>query len=236
MLSDFTVPVPESVRSQLLRGISGNAVGRQRASRGMIYVKIGVVLAVALLVLAARFFRGLEGGPLVAVGVAGGVFALLFLLWNHKKDHGIDDRRERDVRENLDRNVMLQRSLVFGNEQAWIEHEHGVMVFAGIDQARTLFLDLSSIVDDPRYELYENKSLFRREWSSLQFPGGDEAVYALFVRGEPFSPRFLCEGPDTMAAFALCEFLGSPGNGQIVNKSWKDIVEFARLKGLKGAS
>jgi hypothetical protein len=228
MLKDSQVAMPDSVRADLNGALRATLESARSFDLSILAFRIGSSLLVVGALFLAWLKTRLAGPPLAAAVVVAGLLVLLFWLWNHRKDDG-DDREEvaLALRRCLEAGIATHRSLTILTEQAWIEHEHGVMVFVGVGDGRTLFLDLSEVADDPRYPMYEDKSIFRQEWTWFEVAGSPLGTLEFAVSGKSFVPVLL--GHDSNAASEVFEQIGSPGDGEVVERSWQEV--FASLTG-----
>jgi hypothetical protein len=107
---------------------------------------------------------------------------------------------------------------------AFVPHEHGVIHVCPADDARTLTLDLSAISDDPRHDHWYAKGLIDRAcWT--WFTTTDGAVLLGFTAEGDALPRHEIPTADGMA---LLDFLGSPGDGDLVARPWAETEAFLR--------
>ncbi|MBP0466031.1 hypothetical protein J5Y09_19045 [Roseomonas sp. PWR1] len=108
----------------------------------------------------------------------------------------------------------------------FVEHEHGVMHLSPADGGRTLFLDFSSVGDDPRWEeWYAKGRIDRAEWRWTTTPDG-EALLDFTADGAALTPRRLLDAQgrsDDAAAADAFESLGSPRDGALLRRPFADI-------------
>ncbi|MGG5820830.1 hypothetical protein [Falsiroseomonas sp. HW251] len=112
----------------------------------------------------------------------------------------------------------------------FVEHEHGVIHVCAADAGRTLYLDLSSVADDPRWEdWYRSGRIHRRTW---RWYATDDGVLAGFVaEGEPLAPNSFQQAAgryDPDDGGALFEWLGSPGDGDVIARPFAKVDAFIR--------
>jgi len=231
MLHDEVVPIPPAIRAEIEGGISDVDVRARSSAKIHLQGKIFITVASAgLLLLFSRKFSLASEEGLVALA-SSAFFVLLFWFWPHHKDHGYlpPEVEKEHLRKRLERGTMLKRHLTLTDEHVWIEHEHGVTLYASVDARRTLYVDISSVtVGDDRYSRYEDGTLFRREWTWFQFPQEEHQPHEFKVEGAAFEPLKL--GHDDSAGAPLFEVFGSPGDGDVLDRPWPDVRSAIRDK------
>jgi hypothetical protein len=115
----------------------------------------------------------------------------------------------------------------------FVEHEHGVILVCPADERRTLYLDLSSVSDDPRWEdWYRGGRLHTTRWTWFATPDG--ALQAGFAaEGEALPPNSFeaaAGSYDPEVGGDLFEWLGSPGDGDLVRKPFAKVDAWLRAK------
>ncbi|NMJ43978.1 hypothetical protein GWK16_22210 [Roseomonas sp. JC162] len=121
----------------------------------------------------------------------------------------------------------VQRHTLHRDARHWfVEHEHGVMHLSPAGPGRTLFLDLSSVSDDPRHDGWYAKRRIDRDtwrWTSA----ADGAVLLFFAaEGAPVAPNSFAAAlgrEDSDLAAAIFEAVGSPGDGDIIPRDFAEI-------------
>ncbi len=243
MLTERPIPIPDPLRANLekLLHSASDVPQLRRDQRGRAFTQAGLVIllpiAVFSVVILVMWLKGKPiSGMVLMFSGAMAFFSLLILLhaWFSKEPGEIEylQMQAKEARQVLDRGVLAHRTLLFGDKQIWIEHEHGVIVLVPADDRRTLYLDLSSVADDPRYPMYENKSIFRREWTWVQVPDFRAAGERKFkVGGASFEPKLL--GHDDQLHAEIFEHFGSPGDGSIVDFRWNEVEAFVAERSKK---
>lgn len=94
---------------------------------------------------------------------------------------------------------------------ATVEHEHGLLVLIPVAADQTLMLDVSSVSDDPRWQLHSAAKLFRKNWQWLRIPGMD-SVTDFRADGPVIQPIKLPELHGTSLEQTLTEGMGWPGD------------------------
>ena len=229
MLHDEEVPIPPSLRSEIERRIVDVDIRANKLSRFLLRLKIGFTVVLVALLVAMSTKYPLWEGPGLGASIVCASFAFLFWFWPHHKDSGNypPEFEKEQLRKRLERGTILKRRLTMTDDQVWIEHEHGHMLLVPADQRRTLFVDVSSVaVGDARYPMYEDGTLFRREWSWYQFPGEEHLSHEFTTSGEKFEPVRL----HTNEALELFELFGSPGDGDVLDRPWPEVRSAIRAK------
>jgi hypothetical protein len=231
MLRDEEVPLPSSIRSILERRIEEVGIHARGVKRALFVLKVAFTLVGAGMVTLVGFKLGLTTGEGIAAACGIGFFVLLFWVWPQEKFSG-EERPEDEsarLRTRLKRGTILMRCLTVTDEQAWIEHEHGVTLYVPADERRTLYVDISSVtVGDPRWSLFDDGTIFRREWTWYQFTDEERQLHEFSAAGEAFEPVKLGHNDD--AALELFEEFGSPGDGEVLDRPWSDVHSTIRAK------
>jgi hypothetical protein len=115
----------------------------------------------------------------------------------------------------------------------FVEHEHGVILVCPSDARRTLHLDLSSVSGDPRWDdWYRSGRLHVARWTWWATPDG--ALQAGFAaEGEALPPNSFQAAAgryDPEDGAALFEWLGSPGDGEVVPRPFAEVDAFLRAR------
>ncbi|WP_198370971.1 hypothetical protein [Roseomonas rosulenta] len=119
---------------------------------------------------------------------------------------------------------VLRHTLRRDDRHAFVPHEHGVIHVCPADAACTLYLDLSSISDDPRHDHWYAKGLIdRAHWT--WFTTADGAVLLGFAAEDDPVPRREVTGLDGGDLF---DWLGTPGDGDLVARPWPEVEAFLR--------
>lgn len=236
MLTERPIPISDPLRAELEKLVRSASELPQlrRDQRRRAFTQAGFVILLPVAVLSVVFLvKWLQGNPvaedILMFGGAMAFFSVLILLhaWFSKEpgEIGYLQMQAKEAKQVLGRGALAHRSLILGDQQIWVEHEHGVIVLVPADERRTLYLDLSSVADDPRYAMYEKKSIFRREWKWVQVPEfrpGEERQFE--VDGLAFTPNLL--GHSDRLHGEIFEHFNSPGDGDIVSFTWKEVEAF----------
>jgi hypothetical protein len=115
----------------------------------------------------------------------------------------------------------------------FVEHEHGVILVCPADERRTLYLDLSSVADDARWEgWWKTGLLHTTRWTWFATPDG--ALQAGFsADGDALPPkRFEAAAGryDPEVGGDLFEWLGSPADGEVVPRPFAEVDAWLRGK------
>lgn len=137
------------------------------------------------------------------------------------------------LRDQAAMNEVLRHTLRRDARHWFVEHEHGVIHVSPADDARTLYLDVSSVSDDPRHEEWFAKGLADRAlwtWFTTpdgRFPLGFEADGAALAAN---SLEDAAGGYDPETGGDLFEFLGSPANGDLIDRPFAEVDAFIRAR------
>ena len=90
-------------------------------------------------------------------------------------------------------------------------------------QGRTLFLDLSSVGEDARHQAWSHNGHIHlahwRWWSTLD----GATVLGFEASGAPLPARILAAPGETDPGAALFEHLGSPGDGEVIERPFAEV-------------
>lgn len=112
---------------------------------------------------ASALLASYEAAAQSSPGVFGGLMALLPL-----PGRAFTATRGKLAREALDLGRCVEVRVRHDGPPVIMSHEHGVIVLIAIDGNRTLMLDVSSVGDDPRWDLHQAGKLMRRDWRWLR--------------------------------------------------------------------
>jgi hypothetical protein len=137
------------------------------------------------------------------------------------------------LRDQAATNEVLRHTLHRDARHWFVAHEHGVIHVSPADDARTLFLDLSSISDDARFEQWFAKGLIDRAvWTWFTTPDG-RFLLGFEAQGETLAPNSIeaaAGAYDPETGGDLFEFLGSPGDGDLVDRPFADVDAYLRRR------
>jgi len=107
----------------------------------------------------------------------------------------------------------------------FIEHEHGVLVFADVGDFKTLFFSISNDTTDPRWRPYVEGELSRRVWRWMRLPVSRE----LIKFGVEGSKLTLHKEPPVIKSIDIWEAvnvaLGEPLDGAVIHRPFDELVE-----------
>lgn len=107
-----------------------------------------------------------------------------------------------------------------------LRHEHGAVVVTPLEGDRVHLLDISSVSDDPRWELYRSGELWRREWTWLRL--GDLGFRDFRASGATITPVDLGDLHGTALEERLVDGdEGWPGDDAVLDLSGSAVVELA---------
>ena len=107
----------------------------------------------------------------------------------------------------------------------YIEHDHGVLIFADVGDFKTLFFSVSNDASDCRCQPYLEGSLSRRVWRWMRLPVSRELI-KFSVEGSKLPVQ---EKPPRIASIDQWEAvnlaLGEPLDGAIIHRPFDELVE-----------
>ncbi len=198
---------------------------------------IGLVLAVVFGIIAVLdLVFGIIGPAEWMVLVAGSTVMIVAITLIHlrgaRENQAGLEQAAVALRAAAEAGEVLRHELRRDAHHWFVEHEHGVIMVCPADAQRTLYLDLSSVSDDQRYEQwYARRRIDTATWTWFTTPDGafilgfDASGPAL----EPNSLEALAGTYDPDAGGDLSEFLGSPGDGDVVDRPFVEVDAFLRL-------
>jgi hypothetical protein len=137
------------------------------------------------------------------------------------------------LRADLAAGQVLRHTLHRDARHWFVEHEHGVIHVSPADDARTLFLDLSSISDDPRHDhWYAQRLIDRAVWTWTTTTDG-RFLLGFEAQGETLAPNSIevaAGAYDPETGGDLFKFLGSPGDGDLVDRPFADVDAYLRRR------
>lgn len=115
----------------------------------------------------------------------------------------------------------------------FVAHEHGVIMVCPATEDSTLYLDLSSVSDDVRHEeWYRSGRLHHARWTWFTTPAG--AMQAGFAADGPALPPNDFDAAagryDPETGGDLFEFLGSPADGDVIDRPFAEVDAFLRAR------
>lgn len=233
MYTTHPTPLPDDLRAELEARLARRVAGPARSALAgtMLFLAILAVttpcFALALWVEApAR--RGAIALVLGGVLVVGWAIFLLLFIAGRRRDARAVAAEAAAIRADLAAGELLAHELVFDGPQLFAEHEHGVMVLSPAGPGRTLYLDLSSVADDSRWDALGKAAQVPRTWRWLTSRDG-QGHYRFAATGEPFTPERLevrLGGYDPELPGDLFEQLGSPGDGEVIERDFGDVERF----------
>ncbi len=105
----------------------------------------------------------------------------------------------------------------------FFEHEHGVIILAGVGPAKTLFFDIDGAGEDPRWFLYLNGDMDRNDWQWIRLGGSGEVMEfkATGRRLTNFGEAPFVEAPDAWEAISIA--LGEPRDGDVIEMALDEV-------------
>jgi hypothetical protein len=121
----------------------------------------------------------------------------------------------------------VQRHTLHRDARHWfVEHEHGVMHLSPAGPGGTLFLDLSSVSEDPRHDAwYAKRRIDRDTWRWTTAANG-AVLLSFAAEGTQVAPNSLSDAlghEDPEYAGTIFEALGSPGDGDIIPRDFAEV-------------
>jgi hypothetical protein len=220
------IAAPPAVAAELDRLATLHEEAPRRAVTGAL-AGLGFVIAVVygVIGLVDLVFGVVEARHWLVL-VLGSAVIVLPMLLIHLRDarRAAPDQADfaRRLRAETASGQVLCHSLQRDARHAFVPHEHGVIHVAPADEAHTLYLDLSSIADDRRHDHWYAQGLIdRARWT--WFTTTDGAVLLGFTAEDEDLPRREIESTDGGDLF---EWLGSPGDGDVVARPWAEVEAF----------
>lgn len=194
-----------------------------------------ILLAVSLMLAIADLAFGLLEREDWIVFLLGAVLIALPTVLLQERDR----RRSRPAREATA--GRLRAAADAGEVQRWellrgpahwiLPHEHGTIVLSPAGPGRTLCLDLCSVSDDPRHEAWLAPGrIHRARWRWTTTPDG-ETLLSFEADGDPL-PQNDAEalGLGTEDAMEIFEALGSPGDGDLIERDFAEVDGIVRAR------
>lgn len=236
-----TVAMPTGVRKRLEKA----AEGYRQAAGGLSLGGLLHLLFVPALIFGIIFVLDLIFGMMgrhhwITLAMGSAIMMLIVIvptaLSNRKTAPGLNDMA-RQLEHAVSTGLVDRVTLCVDDRHWFIEHEHGVIVLLPVDKRRTLYLDLSSVADDPRWERWwANKRIFRRDWSwfRVNAENGAQLLTVSFkTAGEAFRPRLFAQdagGYDPDIGGDLFEWLGTPADGDLLDRDFDEIDGWLRAR------
>jgi hypothetical protein len=159
----------------------------------------------------------------------------MLLLWRRgaREARAERDAATADARRALAAGKVNRHELRRDARHWFVGHEHGVMLVCPADGRRTLYLDLSSVSDDERHDVwYASGRIHTERWTWFSAGATGPAV-GFEATGAPLPPNLLEEAAgrhDPEDGVALFEFLGSPADGDRVPRPFAKVDAFLRAR------
>ena len=214
---------------------AGGSPGRALLG-GLIGIGFVVAVVFGIIGMIDLVFDVIDRGHWLVLAI-GSTLMVTPLLLMHVRDARLSkpglDAAAAALRDQAAMNEVLRHTLRRDARHWFVEHEHGVIHVSPADDARTLYLDLSSVSDDPRHEEWFAKGLLDHAlWTWFTTPDGRFLLG--FEADGAAVPANSLEGaagaydPDTGGD--LFEFLGSPADGDVIERSFAEVDAFLRAR------
>lgn len=237
MLSTARVSIPVPVEARLKNNASFNDNVNDFAREDLIGFKRPIAATFALVapISVAFVYQGfgliatLQVGAIISFIVAAGIYFVGKEEWPsivaEFQEHAAAKKKAvADLRCGFGESSFLSN----GRAPRFYEHDHGVLVLADAGDLKTLFFDVSSDGEDPRWELYQNGDMNRRVWRWLRLPVSREIV-KFSAEGSKLNQRAPAAKIGSIEAWeAVNVALGEPLDGSVIHRSFdelKDAVE-----------
>lgn len=136
------------------------------------------------------------------------------------------DQRADAARAALATGTCISVQVRHDSAPAVLTHEHGLLVVFPVDATSTQLLEILSVADDPRWDLYTAGGLMRAEWSWLRVP--DLGSYEFAASGAPIDHVELGDVHGTQLEVVLTEGDdGWPGDDATLPMPFDDVVRLA---------
>jgi hypothetical protein len=238
MLSVTNVSMPESIQSALQE--RGRELRKPVWQGPLLGIALVLAIVVGAMVIVDLAFRIFDRGNWITFGI-GAALVLAIVGLPQIRSLRRQQRLMADMASGIDvlaaAPIIKRYDLEFGVDHWFIEHEHGVIVVTPAGPDTTLYLDLSSVADDVRYDDWLRRGrIFRSRWT--WFEGGPLGYFDFRTEGEAFTPRWARDAKgkfDDELGGDVFEFLDSPGDGDVVARPFAEVDRFvhARLDGVE---
>lgn len=237
-----TVAAPPEIMAELQRLAALPAGGPGRAALGglvsLAFVMAAVFGIIALIDLlfgvieAAHWFVLVLGSAIIVLPM------ILIHLRTARQDAPAREALAARLRDDAAAGQVLRHTLLRDERHCFVEHEHGAIHLCPAGEARTLYLDLSSVSDDARHDRWFAKGLIdRTRWTWFTTTDG-AALLGFEAAGDPL-PRRSLEAEsgryDPEIGAALFRYLGSPDDGALIDKPFARVEAWIRRRLAKPA-
>ena len=233
MLTIAKVDLPISLRKRLQEEAAFSDSFNHYTTENLIGFRQPVATAVAVVgpILFAFIYYVTDFLTLVEVAGSFALSAAAFLLggW-YVNRHGIRDSYQRhtkarkNAKANLRSGVGESVALTMKTAPVFYEHEHGVICLAAAGEGKTLYFNIDSFENDPRWFIYINGDMHRPNWRWIKLMGSG-AVAEFEASGQRMAKigdTPYVEAPDAWEAISIA--LGEPEDGAIVEKPLEDVT------------
>ena len=134
-------------------------------------------------------------------------------------------RARRDAKANLRAGVGEHTKLDLKHTPIFYEHEHGVICLADSGDGRTIYFDVDSLEQDPRWFLYINGDMHRSLWTWIRLMGSG-TVSNFEARGQRLAKigdTPYVEAPDAWEAISIA--LNEPQDGDVIDQPLSDVQD-----------
>lgn len=227
------IPAPPAILAELRRCAARPA---ESALRGALAGLAPVVAAVfGIIGLIDLLFGVIDREHWIVLVLGAAILlvpALLIALGNARRMQPERDATAAALRAQAATGEVLRHTLHRDARHWFVEHEHGVIHVCPADAARTLYLDFSTIADDPRHDRwYAGGLIDRARWT--WFTTADGAVLLGFEADGAAVPRNLLverRPAREEAGAALFRRLGEPEDGALVRRPFATVDAFLRAR------
>ena len=234
MLTVAEVDLPVSLQKRLREEANFAETFAQYTRENLIGFRRPLALAAAIIgpVLFAFVYHVAGFLTLLEVAVSFSVSATMFVLggW-YVNRRRIRDMYVRQTRARKDAKVDLKAgtgeavNLSMKNQPVFYEHEHGVICLADAGEGKTVYFDVDSLEEDPRWYLYINGDMHRVNWSWMRLKGSG-AVAEFAASGQRLArigDTPYVEAPDAWEAISVA--MSEPQDGDIVDRPLEGVKE-----------
>lgn len=239
MLKRSKIDLPPVLRKRLQEEAEFSETFSDFTGENLVGFRQPAAIAVAVIapVLFAFVYYATDFFTLLNVATTFTVSATMLILggW-YVNRHGIRAAYLRHVRARKNAKIDLKAgtgeatSLTMKVQPVFYEHEHGVICIADAGDGKTLYFDVDSLENDPRWFLYVNGDMHREDWSWIRL-AGSLAVAEFKAAGKRLSKigdTPYVEAPDAWEAIAVA--LGEPQDGDIITIPFEEAqATIARL-------
>jgi hypothetical protein len=233
MLTVAEVDLPVSLQKRLKQEAAFSESFNQYTRENLMGFRQPVAVAVALVgpILIAITYHATDFLTMIEVAWSFGITAASFLLggWyvNRRRIRAAYARHtqaRKEAKADLKAGCGQSVNLTLTQQPVFYEHEHGVICLADTGEGSTVYFDVDSMTNDPRWFLYINGDMHRASWSWIKLMGSG-AVAEFEATGNRLAKigdTPYVEAPDAWEAISLA--LGEPQDGDVIDVPMEEVI------------